>query len=1157
MVRTINRQPYTVKQLDYGDVKYKFFNHSNWKGVCDDKNYLGVDQETFADSKNVYVDSEGILKSRPSVKQYIMTQKGLQEIYDLWTFGQWTVYEVRSNNAPALIFRKGDVFSNSPIPVNQDFRLILADEKIFVFEPNNLWYVDLTAETISKIDGKNKIYVPVTEIVTKGEHVENESPNVLTTSYVTRYLYEKGESAYEFLNKPGKVKILDTDVSVDVSNITESFLLTLTKPLLHLNANNYKDNKPLVFINKETGIILLGEYDSNEGYNLKYTIDGLIYNLLPPLAGHLKDALPAISQSSDHVYAILYKEDGPYAYTILAAKTVNKTFVSWTNINPLNEKTFLGYYSKDINDPIISFAADPVQNQALYDAVDGTPVVGTTINYTKNSKNLSNKNEVTRYKYVCVSTATDGAENYPNLTDVEWKKYFWKLYYVNDSPKKYTWSQGNWESGNTITESFVRKLTDNTNNLSLSDVNKIVPSASYGDYFMYTYSADGGSAGTAGEVSKILIYMYLNNWTVIPNGREVVIQGDGSILTEVSLNESNVSIYAQNLIGYYIDDERYACYFKSVGNDVSDNTNVTTFNTRIILSTVNKSGIKSFPVRIDTGGVLGHRKCVYDGNIAIDFSRYLSVNMYNAITGNSLTNTFIKTIWNYPGKSDLLYKLDEICIQSGANYLQASYILPDSNGQSNTKRIVCCKLKYPEGAVTSETDFSDFCTEYIVNLEEDCNVYIGSNSISTNGGFDIQSYYDIHLTDGSYVQGSNVIYLSTSRTPVAVVLNGFYNATTSAPYALYTSNFDNGIQIDVTTQGKLTFDVFDHETELSQFFVSKGKNLYINAQGSEVGVDDFKWYFPERNVQEFDYEITNLHPISTTEIAVFLQDSIYYVKPVTTTIDGIETVAYSYYKSRIPLGCEQGSDVITSYDNKYTMFATKRGFVAMSYQDFISSEEQALTFLSDTIYDMFNEWNQGAIKLFQYNFWIILYRTNTGKAFIFDMRGNSWWPIEYNSNVKKFIEIDRKPLLLSGLYLYKLDTSNDNYFDGNSLKDGRIDWFLSSQKLHLDAINYYKHIVNLTFFGYNYGDKDVNVRFNLRVINYRKQTDTNETKSFSAVDYKIQLTRTFVTRINYYKVNQVQYILESSRDEDAEDKIPVPLSLTAISLKYLVTGQVR
>ena len=137
MVRTINRQPYTVKQLDYGDVKYKFFNHSNWKGVCDDKNYLGVDQETFADSKNVYVDSEGLLKSRPSVKQYVMTQSGLQYIYDLWTFGQWTVYEVRSNNVPALIFCKGDKVSQA-LTVEPDFKLVLADEKIFVFEPNNL-----------------------------------------------------------------------------------------------------------------------------------------------------------------------------------------------------------------------------------------------------------------------------------------------------------------------------------------------------------------------------------------------------------------------------------------------------------------------------------------------------------------------------------------------------------------------------------------------------------------------------------------------------------------------------------------------------------------------------------------------------------------------------------------------------------------------------------------------------------------------------------------------------------------------------------------------------------------------------------------------------------------------------------------------------------
>ena len=142
-----------------------------------------------------------------------------------------------------------------------------------------------------------------------------------------------------------------------------------------------------------------------------------------------------------------------------------------------------------------------------------------------------------------------------------------------------------------------------------------------------------------------------------------------------------------------------------------------------------------------------------------------------------------------------------------------------------------------------------------------------------------------------------------------------------------------------------------------------------------------------------------------------MKDSIYYVKPTAVTINGVETVAYSYYKSRIPLGCNKGSDIITSYDNKYTMFVTKRGFVAMSYQDFIASEEQALTFLSDEIFDLFNEWNIGGIKLCQYNFWIILYRPGIAKAFIFDMRSNSWWPVEYNSNGKKLIELEDKVLV--------------------------------------------------------------------------------------------------------------------------------------------------
>lgn len=1116
MVRTINRQPYTVKQLDYGDVKYKFFNHSNWKGVCDDKNYLGVDQETFADSKNVYVDSEGLLKSRPSVKQYVMTQKGLQEIYDLWTFGQWTVYKT---GPTSLVFVKGDKVSQTLTVNNIDFKLILADEKIFIFEPDNLQYVDLTEETIHVIDGNDKIYVPVTEIVTKGEHVENESPNVLTTSYITRYLYEKGDSMFEVYGHTGTVKIGDDTYTITFSEGTN---LTLVKKCIKLKPSNYRGNKPLVFVNKSNDIILLASYNADSLYTLTYSLNGIVYKDLPYLTNQI-DLLPSISQSFNHTYAVLHKKDGPYAYTI--PDTSSNVFTSWTNLIDI-DVNFLGSYSKSTTEPTINFY--PVTNDTLVQFVKTwtssgrSPQVGDTIYLDVQDSSLS-FNEPVRYKHVCVNIHKDSNNN---------DTYWWKTYIISDIATAWNYAANvavPWtDTKSAVAENLIGNITNNTAVLTSEELATIVTNPKEYDEFDYTVVTNSALSGAS---YTTYYYLYTNSAWKRNNTRSPYEYNVGTAQGQQAYNK---------IREYFFDESVFAVQMRS---------SLGTSREWLLVKTTN--GL----TKINSGDE-GICFCNTDIVCLINPSMNLPLKAYRTSDGSKLTN--LPELLITEGEDIYSYSVFDIDVFTATQYLQASFIMPtDAQPDATYKRkLVNFTISYEEGAVKNTTNFKNYYSKTSKNISGTCTTSTDIlGIIHPVSGFDLSVYYNYALTDNSLIADSAEYSLLFKSVPIAKTANNIFLLDNDGN--LYTSNFTQKIEVDIFTNGELKFDVFDHEAELSQFFVSKGKNLYINAQGANVGVDDFKWYFPEQNVQEFDYEITNLHPISTTEIAVFLQDSIYYVKPVTTTVNGIETIAYSYYKSRIPLGCEEGSDVITSYDNKYTMFVTKRGFVAMSYQDFIASDEQALTFLSDTIYDMFNEWNKGAIKLFQYNFWIILYRTNTGKAFIFDMRGNSWWPIEYNSNVKKFIEIDRKPLLLSGLYLYKLDTSNDNYFDGNSLKDGRIDWFLSSQKLHLDAINYYKHIVNLTFFGYNYGNKDVNVRFNLRVINYRKQTDTNETKSFSAVDYKIQLTRTFVTRINYYKVNQVQYILESSRDEDAEDKIPVPLSLTAISLKYLVTGQVR
>ena len=961
-MRTINRQPYSVKQLSYGDIKYKFFNHSNWKGVCDDKNYLSIDQETFADSNNVYVDGEGVLRSRPSLKQYA------GEYTDVQTYGEYIVYE---RVADAAIRRRLSISKNgvtlqftdgtSLITVSNNYKIVVASQKMYIFEKDKISYIDLIPRDDGKYyyysDVKTPIYVPVTEVITGITKTKNESKNVLTTSEIHRYLYDSQAGNFvlgELAGKNAEVKFGTTKEYDFPGGMVEGSVKTITEKVGTLPKASYINGNPM-FWGNDTGITMYA-VDANSGYNLYYSIDGRVYNQLPFLEGVV--GYPTLSTSTDHVFAVLFKADGAYAYTLGGAaieKGTRTAYSTWTKIAEFNTDTgTLG-----------GFAQGDFLDEKTFAILNGTNLY----------------------------TARDG------------------------------------------------KITKHT-------------------------SVGGTFADTIVSCSPyVTVVLNRSSYKVFYNDADVQINSffnlNAGVVTSAptSLTRSCVKIRAY----------KYTVTLAAIQG--------TTFFT----NAETDAKVKVYTTVLTENNVLNH-------TTDLDSSQK-----------NVRELKFVRSVGS-----------------------------PLGNLSNDDYRLIMSP---------SQTIYTNYFT------------FIGSECIS------------------------NADYQGTQR-PLAFAGETYYAYSTTygtGPNDVYSNNLSQVAYIDYTVPGKLTFDVFDYEAELSNYFVSKGQNLYISAQGQNVEPGDFKWYFPERNVQTFDYEITNLHPISTTEIAVFLKNSIYYVKPTAVTINGIETVAYSYYKSRIPLGCNKGSDVITSYDNKYTMFVTKRGFVAMSYQDFIASEEQALTFLSDEIFDLFNEWNIGGIKLCQYNFWIILYRPGIAKAFIFDMRSNSWWPVEYNSNGKKLIELEdtrlvnnevvlRKELyLLNGYndYLYYFDKGNDKYYDGNKPETGRINWHLTSQKLHLDAINYYKHIINLTFYGYNYDNKELLTKFNLRVINYRKQTDTNEIKSFESVEYKIELTRTFVKRINYYKVNQVQYILESCRDIDQEDAVPTPLCLTAISLKYLVTGQVR
>ena len=87
MARSTFRRTPLQNNVDFGDLNGGFFSYTKFGGLCDNRNDAVIDQETFADCKNVFVDTNELLTSRPPFKflddeAYIVKK---------WVFGEYTL----------------------------------------------------------------------------------------------------------------------------------------------------------------------------------------------------------------------------------------------------------------------------------------------------------------------------------------------------------------------------------------------------------------------------------------------------------------------------------------------------------------------------------------------------------------------------------------------------------------------------------------------------------------------------------------------------------------------------------------------------------------------------------------------------------------------------------------------------------------------------------------------------------------------------------------------------------------------------------------------------------------------------------------------------------------------------------------------------------
>lgn len=1181
MAKIFNRTPVNFGRPAQNADNIKHHNTFKFKGVIDDKNFLNVDQDSFADSLNVYVDSEEVLRSRPSLKEQkiiIKLETGevvLSNIVNVKSFSDVIVYESENDGKYYLTFVNEDFEEHLQVECEQNVKLVLADKKIFVFAENSLNYYDMDSNKY--FDAEKFIYKPVTKYFVDGLETseKGESKNILTNTDIYSYIFTNVING-DFSNVIGKeVKIELNDVSyklvfTDNKNYVFVDKFTFSNKLTNDTYGDDADNPNVFGINARHQLMLsISDYetyiateydlisDTENGYLKEYNFhyfyssDGLLYTKLPDLENAIGDA----KISHNGLYAVVMTNKAPYIISLLTYDGSALKYPVWTNLFAvLNETRTFDFNSGVVKDTFLK--VNMTHNTVLnIDVVDDRNFV---IVYGKTPiENLSLYEKLFygyAYEYAQYKTYSDldcvycinGIITIKNITKTYATEMTVKNNYNRDSFLQYEGSKAKNRGTLKVYDCQISSLDGQSavvrfNWIFMNGYNETLQSGTFEDTL---YNTNDNNLDTYKDVQvnggygTTPLFRVKVNFATNINDYSITITG-GYYLYE----NNNEKI----LITALTCDNDYREY-QAVYNGFKPNVKMTMYGSKFaILCSV---------YAIDTyyGEIKKLYFKIFDNHYEVktlpSSKNDLWIDTYNCIT--------IRCYSVRCPLHDGLYL--DIYENEGKHYCTMNII-----GYSGTFDAFFL-MSYTIEELSNGVTYNQYYAEKYKNMFSDDKsdrFLFSSNAdyiLSKNHLYKVQYTFDVNNPTSYKINLLLKIALLEESYPLRIVeknnlLLSISNYKVNEQNIATIYKTPEKVELKIENKRENNYLLPSYIGELENYYFAENENLYINQRQVDEK-NKFMWYFPENRRQVYNYNITNLHPISTTEMAVFFKDEIRYI-----TYDS-NVGNYRDIKTRLDIGCKPGSDVITTYDSKYTLFTTERGLVAMSYQEFISSTEQALSYLSDNIYEMFTKYiENGQVKLHKYGFWIFVYRQDRKEGYLFDLRTNSWWPIQCINNVQKLYNYDGKLFVLSKNTVLKPDTSDVDYYDLVNKLSTIIPWRIRSQKLYLGAANYNKLVFNMTFASIHDLEllESANIpitetTFKLQVQNYRKViTGDIGTESATVVNYNVNAARTFVQRMNYGNVNEFEYLL--SYDDKAEYHIP--LSLSSISIKYKIGGPVR
>lgn len=368
MARSTFRRIPLQNDIDFDDLNGGFFRYTKFGGLCDNRNDAVIDQETFADCKNVFVDTNELLTSRPPFKfldneAYIVKK---------WVFGEYTL---QFHRVP--IDADGNRVDSSTDLEDISFLFILrCISHDTIDDVNNgaygalAWQIDasdLGWDNMPKIkpvqiedkiyfwfagvsfvcfntagrkstedesddtlypyfeDAMKYIYLPIYTLVINGIESELESLNYLTNTYRKRYIYS-ALSSINFASLIGK----HLSIGLNGPNTQST-----SKHLYDIVANSANFSKTLIYPKNEIGSSYYTTMvkTPNSNVYLRYifgtslievSFDGSYYRSLPALEDIIEN--PIITE--DGLYVVVFT-----AHRIAKCRLVAQESTDFTDTN--------------------------------------------------------------------------------------------------------------------------------------------------------------------------------------------------------------------------------------------------------------------------------------------------------------------------------------------------------------------------------------------------------------------------------------------------------------------------------------------------------------------------------------------------------------------------------------------------------------------------------------------------------------------------------------------------------------------------------------------------------------------------------------------------------------------------------------------------------